>query len=162
MTFSLAKFRYYAWLLWWSAKWYYLVSIPIPCTVTNRKRARSAAKELLLDTARHIRTARKIQRITFAALLCAVKLPTKEFDECWPPKRLRRYEKRHRQQEMLATRLVRHFKELRKFLTVINAIDPRWNPNPEIFLREYELRKNDKLLRSPSRHLEHQSSALSA
>ena len=128
--------QHWLWFMWWAAKWYYVTSIPIPRTVTQRTQARPLAKKLLLKLARDVWRERLYQRVAWATLDHASKLPAAEFVELWPTERLRRHERNHKRRERITEDARRRYASLRMFLEEIRMLDPDWDADPERFLQD--------------------------
>jgi hypothetical protein len=135
MMAFLKVFRHWLWFMWWAAKWYYITSIPIPRTVTQRTQARPLAKKLLLKSARNVWRQRLFQQVAWKILDHASKLPEEEFEELWPPERLRRHERNHKRCEEITESARRRYASLRTFLDEIKMLDPEWDADPERFLQ---------------------------
>jgi hypothetical protein len=135
---AVKKTLHLLWFLWWSAKWYYTTSIPIPRTVTQRELARPIAKKLLLKYARIVWRMRKLQKLSWSVLDYASKLPSSECAEQWPPERLSRFERGHKRYERKTERARRKHASFRKFLEELFLLDPEWDADPERFLKSIE------------------------
>ena len=136
MAAFLKAIKHWLWFMWWAAKWYYITSIPIPRTVTQRTQARPLAKKLLLKFARAVWRARLFQQVAWAILDHASRLPTAEYIELWPPKRLRRHEKNHKRRERITERARKRFISFKMFLKEVKMLDPEWDIDPERFLQK--------------------------